>query len=85
MLAVKDKKVVGSNDDAQSQLKYCKLVMQGKYELGRVLGQGTFARVYYARNVESGKSVAMKVVGKEKVVRAKMMDQMKREISVMRG
>lgn len=84
MLAVKDKKVVGSNDDAQSQLKYCKLVMQGKYELGRVLGQGTFARVYYARNVESGKSVAMKVVGKEKVVRAKMMDQMKREISVMK-
>ncbi|XP_057521795.1 CBL-interacting serine/threonine-protein kinase 6-like [Amaranthus tricolor] len=82
MLAVKDMK--GSSDQAQPPKQYCKMVMHGKYELGRVLGQGTFARVYYARNVETGKSVAMKVIGKEKVVRAKMMDQMKREISVMK-
>ncbi|KNA07012.1 hypothetical protein SOVF_175830 [Spinacia oleracea] len=83
MLAVKDKNN-GGRDGVEPRKNYCKLVMQGKYELGRVLGQGTFARVYYARNLESGKSVAMKVVGKEKVVRAKMMDQMKREISVMK-
>uniref|UniRef100_A0A803MVM3 Protein kinase domain-containing protein n=1 Tax=Chenopodium quinoa TaxID=63459 RepID=A0A803MVM3_CHEQI len=82
MLAVKDNN--SNKNAAESRPNYCKLVMQGKYELGRVLGQGTFARVYYARNLESGKSVAMKVVGKEKVVRAKMMDQMKREISVMK-
>ncbi|KAK9726587.1 hypothetical protein RND81_05G225000 [Saponaria officinalis] len=59
-------------------------VLQGKYELGRVLGQGTFARVYHARNVQTGKSVAMKVVGKEKVIKANMMEQIKREISVMK-
>lgn len=87
MLAVKDNNNnnnKGNSGSADSRKEYCKLVMQGKYELGRVLGQGTFARVYYARNLETGKSVAMKVVGKEKVVRAKMMDQMKREISVMK-
>ncbi|KAJ6743015.1 hypothetical protein OIU85_017037 [Salix viminalis] len=41
-------------------------LLHGKYELGRLLGHGTFAKVYHARNLQSGKSVAMKVVGKEK-------------------
>ncbi|KAL2348701.1 hypothetical protein Fmac_002701 [Flemingia macrophylla] len=58
-------------------------VVHGKYELGRLLGQGTFAKVYHARNVKSGKSVAMKVVGKEKVMKVGMMEQIKREISAM--
>nr|GMC61328.1 CBL-interacting serine/threonine-protein kinase 6-like [Ipomoea batatas] len=57
--------------------------LYGKYELGRFLGHGTFAKVYHARNVHTGKSSAMKVVGKEKVVKAGMMEQIKREISVM--
>ncbi|KAG0472342.1 hypothetical protein HPP92_016888 [Vanilla planifolia] len=41
-------------------------VLHGRYELGRVLGEGTFAKVYLARNLRNGKNVAMKVVGKEK-------------------
>lgn len=59
-------------------------VLHGKYELGRHLGHGTFAKVYHARNIETGKSVAMKVVGKEKVIKVGMMEQVKREISVMK-
>ncbi len=59
-------------------------VLHGKYELGRQLGYGTFAKVYHARNLSSGKSVAMKVVGKEKVIKVGMMEQIKREISVMK-
>ncbi|KAL6532749.1 CBL-interacting serine/threonine-protein kinase 6 [Orobanche gracilis] len=59
-------------------------VLHGKYELGRMLGHGTFAKVYHARNLHTGKSVAMKVVGKEKVIRVGMMEQVKREISVMK-
>ncbi|PQM42059.1 CBL-interacting serine/threonine-protein kinase 6 [Prunus yedoensis var. nudiflora] len=59
-------------------------LLHGKYELGRLLGHGTFAKVYHARNLKSGKSVAMKVVGKEKVIKVGMMEQIKREISVMR-
>lgn len=59
-------------------------LLHGRYELGRLLGHGTFAKVYHARNVQTGKSVAMKVVGKEKVVKVGMVEQIKREISVMR-
>ncbi|KAF3956352.1 hypothetical protein CMV_018509 [Castanea mollissima] len=59
-------------------------LLHGKYELGRLLGHGTFAKVYHARNLQSGKSVAMKVVGKEKVIQVGMTEQIKREISVMK-
>lgn len=59
-------------------------VLNGKYELGCILGHGTFAKVYLARNVPSGKNVAMKVVGKEKVIKVGMMEQVKREIAVMK-
>ncbi|CAM8945836.1 unnamed protein product [Rhodiola kirilowii] len=59
-------------------------VLKGKYELGRMLGHGTFAKVYHARNLKNGKSVAMKVVAKEKVIQVGMMEQVKREISVMK-
>uniref|UniRef100_A0A7N0TGG4 non-specific serine/threonine protein kinase n=1 Tax=Kalanchoe fedtschenkoi TaxID=63787 RepID=A0A7N0TGG4_KALFE len=60
-------------------------LLHGKYELGRILGHGTFAKVYHARNLQTGKSVAMKVVGKEKAMQhAGMMEQIKREISVMK-
>jgi 5'-AMP-activated protein kinase catalytic alpha subunit len=59
-------------------------LLDGKYELGRVLGHGTFAKVYHAKNLHTGKNVAMKVVGKEKVIKVGMMEQIKREISVMK-
>ncbi|KAF5178257.1 CBL-interacting serine/threonine-protein kinase [Thalictrum thalictroides] len=59
-------------------------ILHGKYELGRILGHGTFAKVFHARNLSSGKSVAMKVVGKEKVIQVGMMEHVKREISVMK-
>ncbi|CAL5402138.1 unnamed protein product [Camellia sinensis] len=61
-----------------------KSVLHGKYELGRMLGHGTFAKVYHARHLQTGKSVAMKIVGKEKVIKVGMMEQVKREISVMK-
>ncbi|XP_058114097.1 CBL-interacting serine/threonine-protein kinase 6 [Magnolia sinica] len=69
---MEEKKAISSN------------VLHGKYELGRQLGHGTFAKVYHARNIQSGKSVAMKVVGKDKVIKVGMMEQVKREISVMK-
>ena len=59
-------------------------LLHGKYELGRVLGHGSFAKVYHARNLKTGQHVAMKVVGKEKVIKVGMMEQVKREISVMK-
>ncbi|KAF3590644.1 hypothetical protein DY000_02027680 [Brassica cretica] len=59
-------------------------LLNGRYEIGRLLGHGTFAKVYHARNVTTGKSVALKVVAKEKVAKAGMEEQIKREISVMK-
>lgn len=55
-----------------------------KYELGRLLGQGTFAKVYNGRNIATSQHVAVKIIDKEKVMRVGMIDQIKREISVMR-
>ncbi|XP_057949037.1 CBL-interacting protein kinase 5 [Malania oleifera] len=59
-------------------------ILMQKYELGRLLGKGTFAKVYHARSLSSGQSVAIKVIDKEKVLRVGLIDQIKREISVMR-
>ena len=59
-------------------------VLMNRYELGRLLGQGTFAKVYYARNLKTGQSVAIKVIDKEKIVKVGLEDQIKREISIMK-
>ncbi|CAA6661867.1 unnamed protein product [Spirodela intermedia] len=59
-------------------------ILLHKYEQGRLLGQGTFAKVYHARDLKTSQSVAIKVIDKEKVLKVGMMDQIKREISVMR-
>ncbi|XP_015066690.1 CBL-interacting serine/threonine-protein kinase 23 [Solanum pennellii] len=56
----------------------------GRYELGRTLGEGTFAKVKFARNVETGDNVAIKILDKEKVMKHKMIGQIKREISTMK-
>ncbi|KAF5446598.1 hypothetical protein F2P56_032213 [Juglans regia] len=60
-----------------------KVLMQ-RYELGRLLGQGTFAKVYYARSIRNNQSVAIKVIDKEKVLKVGLIEQIKREVSVMR-
>ncbi|CAN6342442.1 unnamed protein product [Urochloa humidicola] len=39
-------------------------VLQGRYELGRVLGRGGFSKVYRARDVRTGVHVAVKAVRK---------------------
>jgi 5'-AMP-activated protein kinase catalytic alpha subunit len=59
-------------------------VLMERYDFGRLLGQGNFAKVYYGRNLKTGQSVAIKVIDKEKVLKVGLMDQIKREISVMR-
>ena len=56
----------------------------GKYELGRLLGCGAFAKVYHARNVSTGQSVAIKIINKKKIAGTSLMSNIKREISIMR-
>ncbi|RZC66013.1 hypothetical protein C5167_009710 [Papaver somniferum] len=59
-------------------------VRVGKYDLGRTLGEGTFAKVKFARNCETGENFAIKILDKDKLLKHKMIDQIKREISTMK-
>ncbi|CAH8345978.1 unnamed protein product [Eruca vesicaria subsp. sativa] len=56
----------------------------GRYEMGKLLGHGTFAKVYLARNVKTGESVAIKVIDKEKILKGGLIAHIKREISILR-
>ncbi|KAJ4839235.1 CBL-interacting serine/threonine-protein kinase 24 [Turnera subulata] len=56
----------------------------GKYEVGRTVGEGTFAKVKFARNTETGAAVAMKILAKSTILKHRMVDQIKREISIMK-
>jgi 5'-AMP-activated protein kinase catalytic alpha subunit len=59
-------------------------ILMDRYEIGRQLGQGNFAKVYYARNLTSGQAVAIKIIDKDKITRVGLIVQIKREISIMR-
>ncbi|KAK1311928.1 CBL-interacting protein kinase 24 [Acorus calamus] len=56
----------------------------GKYEVGRTIGEGTFAKVKFAQNMDTGESVAMKILAKSSILKHKMVNQIKREISIMK-
>ena len=56
----------------------------GKYELGKVLGEGTFGKVQLGTDVETGKQVAVKVLSKAKLQQQNMGSQIKKEISIMK-
>ena len=56
----------------------------GKYEVGRTIGEGTFAKVKFAKNTDTGDSVAIKVMAKSTILKHRMVEQIKREISIMK-
>lgn len=58
-------------------------VLMQKYEFGKMLGQGNFAKVYHGRDINSGQNIAIKVIDKDKVLKVGLIEQTKREISVM--
>lgn len=47
----------------------------GKYELGRILGEGNFGKVKFAKNIETGKPFAVKILEKKKILNLKITDQ----------
>ncbi|XP_021907628.1 CBL-interacting serine/threonine-protein kinase 12-like [Carica papaya] len=59
-------------------------LLLGKFEIGKLLGHGTFAKVYHARNVKTGDGVAIKVIDKEKILKGGLIAHIKREISILR-
>lgn len=52
----------------------------GKYEIGKLLGCGAFAKVYHARCIGTGQSVAVKVIQKTKITNT---SNIKKEIAIM--
>ncbi|KAF6136234.1 hypothetical protein GIB67_001643 [Kingdonia uniflora] len=74
------KRKMSSSSSRQSKTR----TIVGKYEIGKTLGEGTFAKVKYAKNIQTGDSVAIKVLHKDQVLRHKMVEQIKREISTMK-
>ncbi|KQJ92559.1 CBL-interacting protein kinase 15-like isoform X1 [Brachypodium distachyon] len=59
-------------------------VVLGRYEVGRLLGKGAFGKVHYAKNLKSNRSVAIKMLDKEKVLKVGLSEQVRREITTMR-
>uniref|UniRef100_A0A803M6A7 non-specific serine/threonine protein kinase n=1 Tax=Chenopodium quinoa TaxID=63459 RepID=A0A803M6A7_CHEQI len=54
-----------------------------KYQIGRMLGIGGFAKVYLAMNIHTGQKVAIKVISKQKINEKNLMSNIKREITIM--
>uniref|UniRef100_J3KXH2 non-specific serine/threonine protein kinase n=1 Tax=Oryza brachyantha TaxID=4533 RepID=J3KXH2_ORYBR len=61
-----------------------KALLLGRFEVGKLLGQGNFAKVYHARNAATGEEVAIKVMEKEKIFKSGLTAHIKREIAVLR-
>ncbi|PIA42158.1 hypothetical protein AQUCO_02100191v1 [Aquilegia coerulea] len=75
-----DKKMkIVSNKKSEQQA-----VLLGRYTIGKLLGHGTFAKVYQATNAKTGESVAIKVFDKENILKGGLIAHIKREISILR-
>ncbi|KAF8110217.1 hypothetical protein N665_0086s0055 [Sinapis alba] len=59
-------------------------ILMDKYELGKLLGHGSFAKVFLARNINTCENVAIKVIDKDKIVKSGLVGHIKREISILR-
>nr|CAB3455356.1 unnamed protein product [Digitaria exilis] len=57
----------------------------GKYELGRTIGEGTFAKVRFATNMETGEHVAIKIIEKARVQKHKLVEQLENLLLDMAG
>eukprot|EP00754_Rhynchopus_humris_P019104 Rhum_TRINITY_DN14632_c26_g10::Rhum_TRINITY_DN14632_c26_g10_i1::g.106596::m.106596 len=56
----------------------------GKYELGRIIGAGTFSKVKECTDTENVKKYAVKIVDKSQLQKEHMEQQLKREIAIMK-
>ncbi|CAI8587432.1 unnamed protein product [Vicia faba] len=68
----------------QERKKEHKGMRLGKYELGKTLGEGNFGKVKLARNTDSERFYAVKILEKNKIVDLNNTDQIKREISTLK-
>lgn len=74
----------GNSTPPQTAGEELSLNLFTKYELGRLLGCGAFAKVYHGRDVLTGQSVAIKSINKQRILRGNLAPHIKREITIMR-
>ncbi|KAH7521114.1 hypothetical protein JRO89_XSUnG0110700 [Xanthoceras sorbifolium] len=55
-----------------------------KYQMGRLLGRGSFAKVHQARSIVDGSVVAVKIIKKDKSLDPEMESRIVREVAAMR-
>ena len=53
------------------------------FDIIKLLGKGSFAKVYLVKHKESGKMFAMKAINKEKVIKSKILRYMQAERSIL--
>eukprot|EP00736_Rhodelphis_marinus_P001141 Rmarinus@m.1389 len=63
-------------------MKFTKRV--GEYDIGRTLGEGTFGKVKLGMNTRTKKHFAIKILEKQKIQKHKMVDQIRKEIAIMK-
>ncbi|CAL0332131.1 unnamed protein product [Lupinus luteus] len=73
--------VINTNSD--DEINNGRNIIFNKYEIGKVLGQGNFAKVYHGRSLAASENVAIKVIKKERLKKESLVKQIKREVSVM--
>ncbi|KAK1412288.1 hypothetical protein QVD17_33416 [Tagetes erecta] len=59
-------------------------LLLNRFEIGKLLGHGSFSKVYLARNVKTNEFVAIKVIDKEQIMKGGLISHIKREISILR-
>ncbi|KAF8109287.1 hypothetical protein N665_0098s0015 [Sinapis alba] len=60
-------------------------ILLGKYELGRLLGSGSFAKVHVARSIQTDDQLmAVKIIDKKRTAKAGLEPRILREIEAMR-
>ncbi|KEH36608.1 CBL-interacting kinase [Medicago truncatula] len=77
-------KVKTSSNSKDKDKKETSTLLLGRFEVGKLLGHGTFAKVYYAKNIKTDEGVAIKVIDKEKILKGGLVAHIKREISILR-
>lgn len=75
---------MGSKRTEEEKKKKKGILQLGNYELGRTLGEGNFAKVKLAKNLESGLPFAVKILDKSKLIQLNITDQIKREIATLK-
>ena len=55
------------------------------FDVGRVLGTGSFGRVSFAKHISSGALVAIKVMSKSEVIRARQVEHVRAERQILGG